>query len=157
MKLDQERCRDHRACYQFSFLDVRKYSRFLLLIPKPEPTPRSILTPRFPPMSNYPLYSSLVFHRSQAPISIAIKHHAQPRSPPTIRSWPRHHSSSAGHVSFPQMVTGQPPLTLSAYTPWRPEVNYIRRIVLHHQFLFTVGNKTVQMFGSFGLCIEYIF
>ena len=23
--------------------------------------------------------------------------------------------------------------------------------------VYTVGNKTVQMFGSFGLCIEYIF
>ena len=27
----------------------------------------------------------------------------------------------------------------------------------HFKCLSTVGNKTVQMFGSFGLCIEYIF
>ena len=40
-----------------------------MLIPKTEPTPR------FQPMSNYPLYSSLVFRHSQAPISIVIECH----------------------------------------------------------------------------------
>ena len=44
----------------------------VLLIPKPKLTPRSIPTPRFQPMSSYPLYSSLMLHCSQAPISIAI-------------------------------------------------------------------------------------
>ena len=109
----------------------------LVGIPKPELTPRSIPTPRFQPMSSYPLYSSLMFCCSQAPISIAIKRLAQPRSLPVIHSWPRHHSSSTGDVSFPQMVMGWPPSTLSAYTPWWPEVNYIRKGVLHHQFLLT--------------------
>ena len=44
-----------------------------LLIPKPELTPRSIPMPRFQPMSSYPLYSSLMFCCSQAPISVATK------------------------------------------------------------------------------------
>ena len=29
VKSNQDRCRDHRACRQFSFLDVQKYLRFL--------------------------------------------------------------------------------------------------------------------------------
>ena len=29
VKLNRDRCRDHQACCQFSFLDVWKYSRFL--------------------------------------------------------------------------------------------------------------------------------
>ena len=98
------------------FTLLLKFSQ--LLIPKHELTPRSISTPRFQPMSSYPLYSSLMFRHSQAPISVAIKHLAQLRSLLAIHSQPRHHSSSAGHVLFPQTVTGWPPLTLSAYTPW---------------------------------------
>ena len=35
------------------------------------------------------------------------------------------------------MVMGRLPLTLSAYTPWQLEVNYIGKVVLHHQFLLT--------------------
>ena len=35
------------------------------------------------------------------------------------------------------MVMGWVGSTLLAYTPWQPEVNYIRKIVLHHQFLFS--------------------
>ena len=91
--------------------------------------------PRFQPMSSYLLYSSLVFHHSQAPISIAIKCLAQPRSLPALQSQLRHYSSPAGYVLFLQTVMGQPPSTL--YAPWQLEVNYVRRIILHHQFPFS--------------------
>ena len=60
-----------------------------LLIPKPELTPRSISTPRSQPMSSYPLYSSLVLHHSQAPISVATKCLAQPWFPSIFRPWLR--------------------------------------------------------------------
>ena len=49
-----------------------------LLIPKSKLTPRSIPMPRSQPMSSYPLYSSLMPHHTQMPISIATKHLAQP-------------------------------------------------------------------------------
>ena len=42
----------------------------VMLLPRPRPTPRSISTPRSQPKPNYPLYSTLVFHHNQAPISI---------------------------------------------------------------------------------------
>ena len=53
----------------------------IVSIPNSQPTPRSISTPRSQPTPWYPLYSSLIFHHSQARISIATKHHAQPRLP----------------------------------------------------------------------------
>ena len=105
-----------------------------LLTPKTEPMPRSITTPRSQPMSSYPLYFSLVFRRSQAPISVATKRLAQPRSLPSLRPQPRHPSSPVGYVSFPQTVTGQLPVIFTAHTPWQPEGNYIRRTIFHHQF-----------------------
>ena len=51
---------------------------WFLLIPKPKPAPRSLPMPRSQPMSSYLLYSSLVFHCSQAPISVAAKRLTQP-------------------------------------------------------------------------------
>ena len=96
--------------------------------------PRSTTTPRSQPMSSYPLYFSLVFHRSQVPISVATKRLAQPRSLPSLRPQPRHPSSPVGYVSFPQTVTGQLPVIFTAHTPWQPEGNYIRRTIFHHQF-----------------------
>ena len=58
--------------------NIELYSTFILvatwlLIPKPKLMLRSIPMPRSQPMSSYPLYSSLVFHLSQAPISITTK------------------------------------------------------------------------------------
>ena len=50
----------------------------IVLIPKHKLMPRSISMPRSQPMSSYPLYSSLVFCHSQAPISVATKCLAQP-------------------------------------------------------------------------------
>ena len=44
-----------------------------LLIPKSELMPRSPSAPRSQPMSSYPLYSSLLFCHSQAPISVTAK------------------------------------------------------------------------------------
>ena len=55
-----------------------KVQEWFLLIPKPEPAPRSLPMPRSQPMSSYLLYSSLVFHCSQAPISVAAKRLTQP-------------------------------------------------------------------------------
>ena len=46
----------------------------LLLIPRSKPTPRSTSMPRSKSKPRYPLYSSLMFHHYQAPISIAAKH-----------------------------------------------------------------------------------
>ena len=34
---------------------------------------------------------------------------------------------------------------------------YIWIDLFAYMYMDTVGNKTIQMFGSFGLCIEYIF
>ena len=51
----------------------------LLLIPKSKLMPRSPSMPRSQPMSSYPLYSSLVFCRSQVPISVTAKCLTQPR------------------------------------------------------------------------------
>ena len=79
-----------------------------MLIPKPEPMPRSIPTLRFQPMSSYPLYSSLVFHRSQAPISVAIKRHAQPRPLLTLHPQPRQHPSPAGLCTISIGGNGRP-------------------------------------------------
>ena len=61
----------------------------LLLIPKPKLMPRSISTPRSQPMLSYLLYSSLMFHCSQAPISIATKHLAQPQFPSSFGYRPK--------------------------------------------------------------------
>ena len=53
--------------------------------------PKSKLTPRSQPMSSYPLYSSLMFHRSQAPISITAKH-PSPSQPSTSPRYNFRHS-----------------------------------------------------------------
>ena len=52
---------------------TNKTDKQKLLIPKSELTPRFSSMPRSQPMSSYPLYSSLVFCHSQAPISVTAK------------------------------------------------------------------------------------
>ena len=63
---------------QASSSNLQHHYVLLLLIPKPKFMPRSISMPRSQPMSNYPLYLSLMFCHSQAPISAATKCLAQP-------------------------------------------------------------------------------
>ena len=107
-----------------------------LLIPKPKLMPRSISTPRSQPMSSYLLYSSLVFHCSQVPISVTTKCLAQPRFLSILHSWLRHSSLPAGHVSVLKTVMRRLHSTFWPYVPWRLKVKYIGRIILHQQSPF---------------------
>ena len=100
-----------------------------LSIPNSQPMPRSISTPRSQPTPWYPLYSSLMFHCSQAPISVATKHHAQPRLPSSsVLSW-----RITNHPMSP-LVTRWPRSALRSYTPWQLEVTYLRGSITWHQF-----------------------
>ena len=86
-------------------------------------------------MSSYPLYSSLMFHCSQAPISITAKRLTQPR----FLSFPcsaKTLTISASQVSFPRTVMRQLHSTFWPQVSWRPETKYIGRIILHQQSPF---------------------
>ena len=86
-------------------------------------------------MSNYPLYSSLVFHHSQTTISITAKHLTQPRFP-SFPCLAEMLTISASQLSFPRMVMRQTCLTFQPQVSWRLEVKYIGRIILHQQSPF---------------------
>ena len=79
----------------------------ILLIPKSGLMPRSPSVPRSQPLSSYPLYSSLVFHCSQAPISITAKRLTQPRFP-SFLCLAKKLTIPASQVPFLRRVTRQP-------------------------------------------------
>ena len=106
-----------------------------VLIPKSELMPRSLFTPRSQPMSSYLLYSSLVFHHSQAPISVSAKRLTQPRFP-SLPCSAKTLTISTSQVMFLGAVTRWPCLIFRPQIPWWPEVKHIGRIILHWQSPF---------------------
>ena len=106
-----------------------------MLIPKSELTPRSPSVPRSQPMSSYLLYSSLMFHCSQAPISVTAKRLTQPQFPSFL--WlAKRLTIPTSQVSFPRMVMRWLHLTFLPQLSWLPEDKYIGRIIPHQQSLF---------------------
>ena len=79
----------------------------ILLIPKSGLTPRSPSVPRSQPLSSYLLYSSLVFHCSQVPISITAKRLAQPRFP-SFLCLAKRLTIPESQVPFPRTVMRRP-------------------------------------------------
>ena len=111
------------------------HSAGVLLIPKSELMLRSPSAPRSQPISSYPLYSSLVFHCSQVPISVAAKHLTQPRFP-SLPCSAEMLTISTSQVIFPRMVMRQLCSIFRPQVSWWPEVKYIGRIILHQQSPF---------------------
>ena len=110
----------------------------VLLIARSKPMPRSKSTPRFKSEPWYPLYSSLVFHHSQVPISVIAKHscpvmillifHPQPKCP----------SPLIHNVMFLLMVTRWPHSTFWLYAPWQPVATHSRGLITLHHFSFVL-------------------
>ena len=111
------------------------------------PTPRSTSTPRSQPIPSYLLYASLVFHHSQAPISIATKWLAQPQFLSISWSWLKCHSppyttcsSTDGNkaATFHSLA----PYTLTTRSCPFQEVNYLSSVsicslpLFYHPSLF---------------------
>ena len=107
-----------------------------VLMPRSRPMPRSTSMPRSQPMPRYPLYSSLVFHCSQVPISVTSKCPAQPQFLLIFWSQPKHHSPPIHYMSLLPMVTRRPHSTLWPHTPWQLEVAHSRRLITCHHIPF---------------------
>ena len=114
------------------------YSR-QLLIPKSKLTPRSLSAPRSQPISSYQLYSSLVFHCSQAPISVVAKRLTQPWFP-SLLCLAKMLTIPTSQVIFPGAVMRQLRSIFQPQVSWRPEVKYIGRVILHQQSPFNPYN-----------------
>ena len=92
--------------------------------------PRSIPMPRSQPMSSYLLYSSLMFHHSQAPISIATKC-PSPSQPST--------HLHRNQVPCPAMISVDPPVLAETL------------IITHRLCIISGGGNEAAAFYPFGL------
>ena len=107
-----------------------------LSIPRSKPMPRSKSTPRSKPKPWYLLYSNLVFHHSQAPISFTAKRPCPVMIPSIFRPQLKCHSPLIHNVTFPQAVTRWPHSASQLHTPWWLVVTHSRGLITLHHFPF---------------------
>ena len=108
----------------------------VLSIPRPKSIPRSKSTPRSKSKPRYPLYSSLMFHCSQSPISITAKHPCQFMIPLIFHPQPKHCSPLIHYVMLLQAMMRWPHSAFQVHTPWQLVVTHSRRLTTHHHFSF---------------------
>ena len=95
-------------------------------LPRPKSMPRSTPMPRFKSKPRYPLYSSLVFCCSQAPIS-----HHNPIDLPSLAK-----ASFITHTLCDVSTDGDEAAAFhfQPHTPWQLAITQSKRLTSHHHF-----------------------